>query len=136
MAARIKVQKGLADPLLIFPEARMDLDYDYVSQKKPSAGKEIDAFLGDFSLKGMAEVRHLPVIDRIFLQNMLIAGDGLYDWDLYLAVFLNDLAALIKNAERDCLSHGRISLFILGNDRQSISSGYSSAQSSPLLGLD
>jgi hypothetical protein len=61
----------------------------------------MDAFFGNLSLQGMEEIRLFLVEGRILLHDKLAAGDGPDDRDLYMALSLDYLAALIKSSERD-----------------------------------
>ena len=61
----------------------------------------MDAFFGNLSLQGMEEIQLFLVEGWIFLHDELAAGDGSDDRDLYMALSLYYLAALIKNSKRD-----------------------------------
>ena len=87
--------------VLIRRQVGMNFDYYYLTQQEPAARNKMDTFFGNLSLQGMEEIRLFIVEGGVLLQNELAAGDGSDDRDLYMALSLYYLAALIKNPKRD-----------------------------------
>jgi len=95
----------------------MDLHYDYIPKDVPASRKETQSIWRQVLAKGACKILRLSVVRRLFLKDDLAVWEEFFDWDLHKAVFLQNLAALVKNAKGDDPFQSRIGIYSLGPDR-------------------
>ncbi len=108
----------------------MNLDYYYLSEEEPTTRKKRHTVIGKHILKGMREIRKHTIVSRLILQDSIKPGGRADNRDFHMAISLDDLAALVKDAQRDYPFDSKIRMRLLSYCRQSSSSWCSSAQSS------